>query len=138
MGSLFIIYPLSDNGYGLYNWGGTFKYFPSTMQTSSIPLRDTEDLIEAFEWLNNNMNQSSVLLVHDTFEFWSLLYLENSHVAILFDHNLENALNSAQNDGYQQVYFVWWNKDIYLYNIEVPSNWNSIQDYNRLSIYQIN
>jgi len=136
MGGLFMIYPLSDNGSGLYNWGGTFKYFPSTMQTSSIPLRDTEAVNEAYEWLNNNMNSSSVLLVHDTFEFWTLLNLENSHVAYLFDHDLEDALSSAQDEGYQQIYFVWWNQDINWYNIEIPNNWTSIQDYGRISIYK--
>ena len=136
LGGLFMSWPLSDTGQGLVNWSGSFKYFPSTMQTSSIPLRDTEPLIEAYEWLKNNMNTTSVLLVHDTFEFWTLLYLENSQVAYLFDHNLEDALNSAQNDGYQQIYFVWWNQDIKWYNIEIPNNMNPTQTFDRISIYQ--
>ena len=132
-----MIYPLSDDGTGLFNWSGSFKYFPSTMQTSSIPLQDTEAVTEAYKWLNNNMNQTSSLLVHDTFEFWTLLYLNPNHVAYLFDNNLEAAQSHAANDGYQSIYFVWWNQDINWYNIELSNNWVSVYDSGRISVYQM-
>jgi hypothetical protein len=138
MGGLFMVYPLSDEGSGLYNWPGSLKYFPSTMQASSIPLRDTEALTEAYKWINNNMNKNSLLLVHDTFEFWTLLYLDQNHIAYLFDKDLEFALNSAQNDGYQQIYFVWWNQDINWYDIELSDNWVPVFNSQRISIYQTN
>ncbi|MEJ2241036.1 MAG: hypothetical protein P8Y18_02695, partial [Candidatus Bathyarchaeota archaeon] len=138
LSGLFMSWPLTKNGQGLINWSGSFKYFPSTMQTSSIPLRDTESVTEAYKWLNNNMNQNSSLLVHDTFEFWTLLYLDNNQVAYLFDNNLQKATNTATSDGYQIIYFVWWNKDIKWYNTEIPNNWKPIQDYGRISIYQLN
>ena len=131
-----MIYPLSDNGTGLFNWPGTFKYFPSTMQTSSIPLQDTEGVIEAYKWLNNNMNQTSSLLVHDTLEFWTLLYLNKNHVAYLFDSNIEAAINSAHTDGFQSIYIVWWNQDIDWYNLELSNNWISVYDYGRITVYQ--
>ena len=138
MGGLFLIYPLSDDGIGLYNWKGSFKYFPSTMQTSSIPLQDTEALTNAYQWLNNNMNENSTLLAHDTFEFWTLLYLDKNQVAYLFDKNLQEAKNQAQTDGYETIYFVWWNQDINWYDIKITNNWAPIQNYARISIYVIN
>ena len=138
MGGLFLIYPLSDDGIGLYNWKGSFKYFPSTMQTSSIPLQDTEALTNAYQWLNNNMNENSTLLAHDTFEFWTLLYLDKNQVAYLFDKNLQEAKNQAQTDGYETIYFVWWNQDINRYDIKITNNWAPIQNYARISIYVIN
>ncbi|MCK4885200.1 hypothetical protein KAS24_03920, partial [Candidatus Bathyarchaeota archaeon] len=137
LGGLFVSWPLTKTGQGLINWPGTFKYFPSTMQTSSIPLQDTKAVTEAYTWLNNNMNKTSSLLVHDTFEFWTLLYLDQNHIAYLFDNNLQAALTSAQNEGYQSIYFVWWNQDIDWYNLELSNNWVSIQDYGRISIYQM-
>ncbi|MEJ2271752.1 MAG: hypothetical protein P8X91_04575 [Candidatus Bathyarchaeota archaeon] len=130
-------WPLTRNGLGLINWSGSFKYFPSTMQTSSIPLRDTESVTEAYKWLSNNMGQNSSLLVHDTFEFWTLLYLDNNQVVYLFDKNLQTATNRALSDDHQIIYFVWWNQDINWHNIEIPNNWIPIQDYGRLSIYKL-
>ena len=54
-GALFMAFPLVDGKYGVVGWGGTFKYVPSTMQASSVPLRDTAGVIEAYSWLNNNI-----------------------------------------------------------------------------------
>jgi len=136
MGGLFVSWPLTENGHGLVNWSGSFKYFPSTMQTSSIPLQDTPAVTEAYSWLNSNMNNASSLLVHDTFEFWTLLYLEKNHAAYLFDHDLNNSLKSAQADGYKQIYFVWWNKDINWYNIDISDDWTSVYNSERISVYQ--
>ncbi len=130
-------WPLTKTGQGLINWPGTFKYFPSTMQTSSIPLQDTEGVIEAYTWLNNNMTKTSSLLVHVTFEFWALLYLDQNYVAYLFDNNLDAAINSALTDGFQSIYFVWWNQDIDWYNLELSDNWISVHDSGRISVYKI-
>jgi hypothetical protein len=136
LGSLFMTFPLINGKGGLFSWSGTFKYFPSTMQSSSIPLRDIESVIEAYEWLNNNMDKDSSLLVHDTFEFWTLLYLRRSHSAILFDSNLQEALNYAQSEGYQTIYIVWWNQDIGWYDLDLTNDWVPFQDYERISIYK--
>ena len=136
LGTIFMTFPLIDGKSGLLSWSGTFKYFPSTMQSSSIPLRDIEPVTEAYEWLNNNMNKDSSLLVHDTFEFWTLLYLKRSHSAILFDNNLQVALNYAQSKGYQTIYIIWWNQDIGGYNLDLTEDWVSVQNYKRISIYE--
>ncbi len=135
LGGLFVSWPLTDTGPGLVNWSGSFKYFPSTMQTSSIPLQDTKAVIKAYTWLNNNMNQISSLFVHGTFEFWTLLYLKKNHVAYLFDSNIEAAINRAQNEGYQLIYIVCWNQDIDWYPIELLNNWISVYDSGRISVY---
>jgi hypothetical protein len=136
LGTIFMTFPLIDGKSGLLSWSGTFKYFPSTMQSSSIPLRDIEPVTEAYEWLNNNMNKDSSLLVHDTFEFWTLLYLKRSHSAILFDNNLQVALDYAQSKGYQTIYIIWWNQDIGGYNLDLTEDWVSVQNYKRISIYE--
>jgi len=107
VGALFMCCPLVDGKYGVIGWGSTFKYVPSTMQSSSVPLRDTEDTIKAFEWLNTNMNNESSLLVHDVFEFWTLLYLKEDHTAIIFDNNVEAASNLAVENGFKTAYMIW-------------------------------
>ena len=136
LGGLFVSWPLTENGHGLINWSGSYKYFPSTMQTSSIPLRDTESVIEAYQWLNSNMDKDSSLLVHDVFEFWTLLYLDKNHVALLFDNNLQAATNRAINEGSKTIYTIWWNQNINQHNLTIPNNWVPIHDSGRISIYK--
>jgi len=137
VGCLFMVWPLVDGRYGVIGWEGTFKYVPSTMQSSSIPLRDTEGVIEAYDWLNVNMDGDSSLLVHDVFEFWTLLYLDQDHRGIIFDWDLEAASNHAVAEGYESAYFVWWNEDIGWYNLPWSDSWTSVFDSGRISVYKI-
>jgi len=135
-GVLFVSWPQTDNGYGLINWPGTPKYFPSTMQSSSIPLRDTESVTEAYQWLNNNMDQNSTLIVHDVFEFWTLLYLDQNHIAILFDNNFKAATNQAINMGSKTIYTIWWNQNNNQYNLTISDKWTTAHNSGRITIYQ--
>jgi hypothetical protein len=137
VGGLFMAWPLVDGRYGVIGWEGTFKYVPSTMQSSSIPLRDTEGTIEAYKWLNSNMDGDSSLLVHDVFEFWTMLYLDQNYRAFLFDWDLEAAANRAVAEGFDVAYFVWWNEDIGWYNLRWSNGWVSVFDSGRISVYQI-
>jgi hypothetical protein len=137
VGGLFMTWPLVEGKYGVIGWDGTFKYVPSTMQSSSVPLQDTEGVIESYTWLNANMDSDSSLLVHDVFEFWTLLYLNHNYTSYVFDSDLEAASNLAVNDGFSSTYFVWWNKDIDWYNLRLSNDWVSVQDYGRISIYKI-
>jgi hypothetical protein len=137
VGCLFMVWPLVDGRYGVVGWSGTFKYVPSTMQCSSVPLRDTEGVIEAYEWLNGNMDVDSSLLVHDVFEFWTMLYLDNSHRGFLFDSDMEAAADLAVSEGYDSAYFVWWNEDIGWYNLRWNDSWVSVFDSGRISVYRI-
>jgi len=137
VGGLFMSWPLIDGKYGIIGVKDTFRYVPSTMQASSVPLRDTKGTIEAFEWLNDNMYNGSSLLVHDVFEFWTLLYLNKDNVAIVFDHDLQAAANLAVDEGFDKAYFVWWNEDIDWYNLRFSGAWTSVFDSGRISVYQI-
>jgi len=137
VGGLFMIWPLVDGKYGVIGWEGTFKYVPSTMQSSSVPLRDTEGVIEAYRWLNGNMDGDSSLLVHDVFEFWTLLYLNHDYTAYVFDSDLEAASSRAVDEGFGSAYFVWWNEDIGWYNLRLRDDWVSVFDSGRISVYKI-
>jgi hypothetical protein len=137
VGALFISWPLVEGKFGIIGWGSTFKYVPSTMQSSSVPLRDTKGTIEAYDWLNSHMTDDSSLLVHDVFEFWTMLYLDEGHTAILFDSDLVAASNRAVEEGFESAYFVWWNQDIGWYNLRLLNDWVSVFDSGRISVYQM-
>jgi hypothetical protein len=136
IGSLFMIWPLIDGKYGIIGVEGTFRYVPSTMQSSSVPLQDTEDTIEAYEWLNANMNSDSSLLVHDVFLYWTQLYLDDNHHAVVFYSDLEKATEFALENGFTTAYLVWWNEDIGWYNLNLSDNYISVFDSGRISVFQ--
>jgi len=137
VGGLFMAWPLVDGKYGVIGVEGTFRYVPSTMQSSSVPVRDTEGTIEAFEWLNANMNSDSSLLVHDVFQFWSQLYLDGRYCTVFFDSDLEKASELALENGFTTSYLVWWNEDIGWYNLRLSNDWVSVFDSGRISVYQM-
>jgi len=137
LGSLFMTFPLISGRYGLFGGPTTWKYFPSTMQSSSVPLQDTEGTVKTIEWLNRRMTDDSCVLVHDAFSFWIELYLDKNHVVVFFTRNLEAASNLALNNGFNPVYFIWWNEDIGWYGLTVPSDFISVFDSGRISVFQI-
>ncbi|MBE0513023.1 hypothetical protein IBX38_08230 [Candidatus Bathyarchaeota archaeon] len=137
LGSLFMTWPLISGRYGLLGASTTWKYFPSTMQSSSVPLQDTEGTVKAIEWLNGHMTDGSAVLVHDVFFYWNELYLDEDHTAILFTNNLEEASSLALENGFSSVYFVWWNEDIGWYGLTVPSDFVSVFESGRISVFQI-
>ena len=131
------MWPLIDGKYGIIGVDTTFRYVPSTMQSSSVPLRDTEGTIEAFEWLNENMASESSVLIHDVFQFWTILCLEESHSAIFFDSDFEEASNLVFGNGVTTAYFVWWNEDVGWYNFELSKDCVSVFDSGRISVFQV-
>jgi len=82
------------------------------MQSSTVPLQDTEGTVKAIEWLNRHMTDSSSVLVHDVFFFWTELYLDENHVVIFFTKDMDAASNLALENGFNSLYFIWWNEDI--------------------------
>ena len=110
----------------------TFLYF-STSPT--VPYQDVEDVVQAMNWLNNNMiSMSSVVLQH-AFVMWGRLYLDNSKAIFEFDKDVPLALSTAADNGFNQVYFVWWNVPIGWYGVSLSSDFVSVQDFGRISVY---
>ncbi|MFW6117225.1 MAG: hypothetical protein ACOC6G_01405 [Thermoproteota archaeon] len=117
-------------------WGNTCPYIPSSMQRSSIPLSDTSDLTEAYQWLNTRMDNQSCLMVHEAFEDWTLLYLKEEYAAAVFHRNLEEATSISLQHHYHPLYLLWWNPEIEWYHLPIPQNWIPIFHSNRITIYR--
>lgn len=133
---LFMTWPLSDGKYGLIGFGSTFKHVPSTMQCSSVPLQDTQDIINAYDFLNTNMKNNSSFLTHNVFEFWTLLYLKDDCTSILFDWDLQEALKLSSENGFSHSYLLWWNEPIGWYECDLLEGYDRVQDFGRLSVYE--
>ena len=89
-------------------------------------------------WLNERMDNASCMVAHIAFVWWGKLYLNNSHVIVSFENDASFALNSALQNGFSQVYFVWWNQSIDWYGVSVPEDYFKVQDFGRISVYEFN
>jgi len=136
LGSLFMAWPLVLGRYGLFWVPTTERYFPSTMQSSSVPLQDTEGTVKAIEWLNQHMTDGSAVLVHDVFFYWTELYLDKNRMVVFFTNDLEAASNLALENGFNSVYFIWWNEDIGWYGLTVPKSFVSVFESGRISVFE--
>lgn len=110
-GSIFLTIPPFCDRLGLFSIPTTTSYLPSTMLYNSVPLRDVQPAIEAFEWLNRHMNDSSSVLIHYAFFSWANFYLDKKHTVVYFVKDVEKASGIAQERGFSPVYLVWWNED---------------------------
>ncbi|MEM2780309.1 MAG: hypothetical protein QW791_05500 [Candidatus Bathyarchaeia archaeon] len=84
------------------------SYVPSSMLQNSVPLSDCEDVIKALSWMENNVERDGVLLVHDAFYGWALLYADGVEI-VRYGYALpENAALAFSQDSYRRVYLIWW------------------------------
>ncbi len=142
-GAFLTVPPLFDR-FGVFSIPTTSSYLPPTALYNSIPLRDVGPTIEVFEWLNENMNENSTVLVHHAFLWWSDLYLDKNHTAIHFVRDVESASAAASKQGFDGIYMIWWNEpllkwqneNIGWYGISVPNHFLSVFSSDRISIYE--
>jgi len=84
------------------------SYVPSSMLQNSVPLSDCEDVIKALSWVENNVESNGVLLVHDAFIGWALLYANGVKIARYGYSSPENAVLAFSQDSYRRAYLIWW------------------------------
>lgn len=83
-------------------------YVPSSMLQNTVPLSDCQHVVNSLSWLENNMNENSVLLTHTAFHGWALLTLKADQVMPYGYGNPEKAAENASQQGYDPVYLIWW------------------------------
>lgn len=131
MGILFMASPSA------YPIPTTVAYFPSGMQQNTIPLEDESATISSITWLNQNMNTSTCVIVHLVFVSWADLYLNKNLTIIYYSMNLTRAFEVARRNGFQDIYIVWWNRDIGWYpNIKLPQGLKEVYSDGRISTYR--
>ncbi len=101
-----------------------------------------EGTIQAAEWLAANLDNGSCAVLHDAFATWSMLYLDGSQDVIGYRNDVNLAVETALNGGYQHVYFVCWNEYIVWeglnwYNLYVPEGFEELESFGRVSVYEL-
>jgi hypothetical protein len=109
----------------------------AAMQGRSVPYSDVENTIKAMQWLNSRMDNGSVLVTHITFFNWARLYLDEKHTLIYFEDDVEKAVGVAL-QGFNDVYFVWWNESVDWHDFKVPNGFVSVFDSGRISVFMYN
>jgi len=101
----FVIAPY-DKAFPYYT---LFPYrVPSSMLQNTVPLSDCEDTVIALQWLKSDMHDGARLLTHRAFHGWAFLVLSMDQIIPYGYENPEEAALEAFQDGYNQVYLIWW------------------------------
>lgn len=84
-------------------------YVPSSMLQNSVPLSDCGDVVKVLKWVEANVGDDGVLLVHDAFQGWAFLYLNNGVRVVQYGYaSPEEAARVTFGSGHVKVYLVWW------------------------------
>jgi hypothetical protein len=117
---------------------GIFSAYPASMHFSSaptVPYQDVDSVMQTMNWLNDNMDNSSCVILHHAFYQWGQLYLDKTHEIVHFSNNVDSTVSFSLQHGFSHVLFVWWNQPLGWYGISVPSYFVPVKDFGRLSAY---
>ena len=127
-----IIMTYVGNNFSVPSTTGTYFYFSTA---PAVPYEDVKGVTLAMEWLNSNINNNSSIALQHAFLSWGEYGLDQSHEIVHFNSDVDLAVNTALENGFESVYFVWWNQPIGWYGILVPEYFAEVQDFGRISVY---
>jgi len=88
-----------------------YRYFgPSSMLQSSVPLRDSPDVVNSFQWLSSNIQTNSVIIAPNAVYGWASEYYTGKAAILTFKPGttFDAMLQQALQQGYTTLYTVWW------------------------------
>jgi len=90
-------------------WRGGSSGIPATMLSNTVSPQDAPDVIEVISQLNKVMGRNDVVLAHQEFYGWLLLYLDHEKNLTWFEHNpVQPAIALAKARGFEKVYLLWF------------------------------
>jgi hypothetical protein len=101
----------------------------------TVPYEDVDGVRQSMNWLNENLDANSCVVLQHAFFRWGQLYLDKSHVIVHFTNDIDLAVSTATSNSFNHVFFVWWNEPIGWYGISVPESFVRVQDFGRISVY---
>jgi len=135
LGSLYLATPwlMTNVGFGIYSLYPLSRYFASV---PTVPYQDVSGVIQAMMWLNDRLDNSSSVVLHESFASWASLYLDESLVVIGYIKDVDSAFNLASTMGFERVFFVCWNPSIGWYGITIPDYVVPVQNFGRISVFE--
>jgi hypothetical protein len=111
---------------------GISPYFSTS---PAVPYEDVDSVVQAMNWLNNELQAGSCVLLHHAFLRWGELYLDKSHTIVHFETDINAGLRAGFENNFSSLFFVWWNKPINWYGINTPESFIRVQDFGNISVY---
>jgi hypothetical protein len=119
-------------GVGIFSLVPICRYFSSS---PAVPYQVVDGLVQAMQWLKDNMENTSCVVLHLSFVQWAKIYLDGSHNVIGYNNDIQGALNLALEHGFNDVYFVCWNENIRWYGLKVPEYYIPKEKFGNISVY---
>jgi hypothetical protein len=90
-------------------WHAGSSGIPSTMQSNTVDFTMAADVQRVLDWLTTRMNASTVLLTHDAFYGYALLYMPASCNVIWYGfYGLQWGLSIARSKAFTRAYVIWF------------------------------
>jgi hypothetical protein len=113
-------------------------YVPSSMLQNSVPLSDCEDVVRALNWVkDNNVCSSEILLVHDAFNGWALLYADGVKIVRYGYASPEGVALECYQKGYGPIYLIWWvSGEGWHGHVSLPLTFKEVFRSERIAVYE--
>ncbi len=114
------------------------QYVPTSLIQNTVPLSDCHDTVTTLQWIRNNLDNDSYLLVNDAFYGWASLTFDRSQ---LVTYGYANPADYVQllveNGSNSQFYLIWWNNGKGWYGVPtVPPSFVQVFKSGQISAYQ--
>lgn len=84
-------------------------YLPGSMLCNTFPLNDCDDFEKCFHYVNENLGNGAVLIIHESMRGWARLYLDEEKNVINYHFNSPlDGVSEALSQGYERIYLIWW------------------------------
>ncbi|MGD6810762.1 MAG: hypothetical protein ACQCN3_13780 [Candidatus Bathyarchaeia archaeon] len=114
------------------NVTGTQVYFSTD---PAVPYQDEQNVILAMDWINLNAHPNSCIILQHHFLQYGKLFVSNSKSIIHYEIDIDQAVSKASELGFNTFYYVWWNTPIGWNETPVPTDFVSIANFGRISVY---
>jgi hypothetical protein len=115
-------------------------YVPSSMLQNTVSLSDSQDTVNALQWVRNNMPSDARLLVHDVFYGWASLTLDGSQLIPYGYENPETMAQKLEENGSEHLlYLIWWiNGSGWHSQPSVSSAFREVYESGRIAVFTYN
>jgi hypothetical protein len=110
------------------------------MLQNTVSLSDSQDTVNALQWVRNNMPSDARLLVHDVFYGWASLTLDGSRLIPYGYGNPESMAQKLEENGSEyKLYLVWWiNGSGWHGQSTVSSAFRQVYESGRIAVFTYN
>ena len=115
-------------------------YIPSSMLQNTVSLSDSQDTVNALQWVKDNMPSDARLLVHRVFYGWASLTLNGTQLIHYGYDTPETMAQELEESGSEyHLYLIWWvNGSGWHGQANVSSAFSQVYNSSRIAVFTYN